>query len=184
LRPECPMSRAAQLGFAGALAVGGALRTILPATEPPAYKWPNDVLVNGRKLSGILLESEMMAPNGLAFVVLGVGVNLTISPKHTEFAATSLAEEGLGPVSPELMLEAVAEQFRGWYERWRAEGFAPLRAAWLGGAAIAPGEAIQVRLDAATFHGRFRDIDLEGNLLLDCAGECRRIAAGEVFPAV
>jgi BirA family transcriptional regulator, biotin operon repressor / biotin---[acetyl-CoA-carboxylase] ligase len=183
LRPDCPVNRAVQLGFVAALAVGEALRTILPALEKTAYKWPNDVLVNGRKLAGILLESELTTPDRPDFVVLGVGVNLLTSPHEAEFPATSVADEGLAAPSPLTMLEGFAEQFRCWYRRWQEDGFAPVRTAWLAGAAVSGGKPIRVRLEAVTLQGRFRDIDHEGNLLLDCAGRCRRIAAGEVFPA-
>jgi BirA family biotin operon repressor/biotin-[acetyl-CoA-carboxylase] ligase len=174
---------AAQLGFVVALAVGDALREILPRIQRLAYKWPNDVLINAHKVAGILLESEIVAPDKLSFVVVGVGVNLTASPQGTEFPASSIMEEGLGEVLPEVMLEEFAASFQSWNMRWRAEGFAPVRASWLAAAAIARGEPIRVRLDALALCGRFLDIDHEGNLLLDCAGECRRVAAGEVFPA-
>jgi BirA family transcriptional regulator, biotin operon repressor / biotin---[acetyl-CoA-carboxylase] ligase len=100
-----------------------------------------------------------------------------------EFPATSIMEEGLGEVMPEVMLEQFAAHFRSWNTRWRAEGFAPVRAAWLAAAAIVRGEPIRVRLESRTLCGRLLDLDHEGNLLLDYAGECRRIAAGEVFPA-
>jgi BirA family transcriptional regulator, biotin operon repressor / biotin---[acetyl-CoA-carboxylase] ligase len=183
LRPDCPVNSAAQLGFVAALAVGGALRAILPRIGGLAYKWPNDVLIDGRKIAGVLLESETVAPERLSFVVVGVGVNLTVAPQGTEFPATSIMEEGFGEVVAEVMLEGFAAHFRSWNMRWQAEGFAPVRAAWLGAGAIARGEPIRVRLDALGLCGRFLDIDHEGNLLLDCAGECRRIAAGEVFPA-
>jgi len=181
LRPYCPVGRAAQLGFVAALAVGSALRAILPRIERLAYKWPNDVLLNGRKIAGVLLECE--GSEKLSFVVVGVGVNLIASPPGTELPASSVMEEGLGEVMPEVMLEEFAEHFRSWNTRWRADGFAPVRASWLAAAAIARGEPIRVRLDALGLCGRFLDIDHEGNLLLDCAGECRRVAAGEVFPA-
>ena len=183
LRPDCLVGSAAQLGFVAALAVGGALRTILPRVERLAYKWPNDVLIDGRKIAGVLLESETLAPEKLSFVVVGVGINLTASPQGTEFPASSITEEGLGEVMPEVVLEEFAAHFRSWNMRWRAEGFAPVRASWLAAAAIARGEPIRVRLDALALCGRFLDLDREGNLLLDCAGECRRITTGEVFPA-
>lgn len=183
LRPDCAVGSAAQLGFAAALAVGDALRAILPRTERLTYKWPNDVLINSRKVAGLLLESETFAPEKLSFIVLGVGVNLTASPLGAEFPATSIMEEGLGEIMPEAMLEQFAMHFRSWDTRWRAEGFGPVRAAWSAAAAIVRGEPIRVRLESRTFCGRFLDLDHEGNLLLDCAGECRRIAAGEVFPA-
>jgi BirA family transcriptional regulator, biotin operon repressor / biotin---[acetyl-CoA-carboxylase] ligase len=183
LRPDCSVGGAAQLGFVAALAVGGALRALEPRVERLGYKWPNDVLLNGRKIAGVLLESEMIAPGKPSFVVVGVGVNLTASPRGTEFPATSIMEEGLGAVLPEAMLEAFIDHFQSWFATWRAEGFAPVRAGWLADATIARGEPIQVRLDRIAMGGRFLDIDHNGNLLLDCAGERRSIAAGEVFPA-
>jgi BirA family biotin operon repressor/biotin-[acetyl-CoA-carboxylase] ligase len=183
LRPDCSIGSAAQLGFVAALAVGDAFRAMLPRTERLTYKWPNDVLINSRKVAGLLLESETVVPEKLSFIVVGVGVNLSASPQGTEFPATSIMEEGLGEIMPEVMLEQFTVYFRSWHTRWRAEGFVPVRAAWSAAAAIVRGEPIRVRLESRAFCGRFLDLDHEGNLLLDCAGECRRIAAGEVFPA-
>ncbi|HEY1433017.1 MAG TPA: biotin--[acetyl-CoA-carboxylase] ligase [Stellaceae bacterium] len=183
LRPDCPAARAGQLGFVAALAMGEALRALAPKIQRLAYKWPNDVLLNGRKIAGVLLESETVASEQPGFVVIGVGVNLSASPRGTEFPATSMREEGLGPLLPEAMLEEFTQHFRSWLATWREEGFAPVRAAWLAAAAIARGEPIRVRLDALALRGRFEDIDHEGNLVFDCAGERRRIVAGEVFPA-
>jgi BirA family biotin operon repressor/biotin-[acetyl-CoA-carboxylase] ligase len=183
LRPDCLANQAAQLGFVAAVAVCEALRAILPRVEGFTYKWPNDVLINGRKTAGILLESETTTPGKPSFVAIGVGVNLTASPRGTEFSATSVAGEGLGVVRPETMLESFAHQFQSWDRRWRAEGFAPIRAAWLAAAATSRGEAMRVRLESVTLEGRFLDIDDQGALLLDEAGAPRHISAGEVFPA-
>jgi BirA family biotin operon repressor/biotin-[acetyl-CoA-carboxylase] ligase len=182
LRPDCPANDACQLGFVAALAIGGALAAMSPALSV-SYKWPNDVLISGRKVAGILLESEMVWRERPSFVVIGVGVNLSASPKGTEFPATSMVAEGSGAVSPEGMLEQFVEHFQSWLATWRAKGFAPIRAAWLAAASITRGEPLRVRLDAQALCGRFLDIDHDGNLLLDRAGECRRIASGEVFPA-
>ena len=182
LRPRCPLDQAAQLGFVAALAVGDTLAWTLE-TRPDglSYKWPNDVLLRGRKIAGILLESELGEGEAPKFVVVGVGINLVSSPRDTEFPATSIAEENLGTVSPGAALEGFARHFQAWVERWREEGFAPIRAAWRAHA-MALGEPIRVRLGPATLHGRFIDIDQHGALLLESAGELRRIAAGEVFP--
>jgi BirA family biotin operon repressor/biotin-[acetyl-CoA-carboxylase] ligase len=182
LRPDCPASHAAQLGFVAALAVGGALDAICP-TPGLSYKWPNDVLINGRKVAGILLESEMIGGKRPNFLVLGVGVNLTASPKDTEFPATSAWEEGLGALSSKVMLEEFARHFRSWRTRWQIEGFAPVRAAWLAAAAVPRGEPMRVRLETVSMHGRFLDIDEDGTLLLEAAGERRHVSAGQVFPA-
>jgi BirA family transcriptional regulator, biotin operon repressor / biotin---[acetyl-CoA-carboxylase] ligase len=178
LRPDCPAAAAAQLGFVAALALGDALG------PPPGLsnKWPNDVLIGGRKIAGILLESEMGEAGRLAFLIIGVGVNLVSSPPATEFPATSLAELGLAAPAPEMLLERLAERFQEWARQWREEGFATVRAAWRA-RATGLGDMIRVRLDALDLRGRFLDIDQEGNLLLECAEGRRRIAAGEVFPA-
>lgn len=182
LRPDCPASRAAQLGFVAALAVGGMLGAMLPGLDGLSYKWPNDVLVNGRKIAGILLESETASLEKLNHLVVGVGVNLASSPADAEFPATSVTEEDLGAVTPVVMLETFAREFQLWEKRWREDGFAPVRAAWRA-RAITLGDPIRVQLAATTLQGRFSDIDQQGALLLDTAGGRRRISAGEVFPA-
>jgi BirA family biotin operon repressor/biotin-[acetyl-CoA-carboxylase] ligase len=183
LRSQCPVDRAAQLGFVAALAVGDTLdATCEKPLDRLSYKWPNDVLLSDRKIAGILLESELGEGEFPKFVVVGIGINLVSSPRETEFPATSIAEQGLGAVSPRSALEGFASHFRAWTERWRKEGFAPIRAAWRA-RATALGESIRVRLEPATLHGRFIDIDQHGALLLETAGALRRIAAGEVFPA-
>jgi BirA family transcriptional regulator, biotin operon repressor / biotin---[acetyl-CoA-carboxylase] ligase len=182
LRPDCPAARAAQLGFVTALALGDALRATLPGIEGVSYKWPNDVLVRGRKLAGILLESETGAGGGLAFVVVGIGVNLVTSPREVEFPATSAAEEGFAPPSPSALVGEFTEHFQSWLKRWRMAGFAPVRTAWLAHA-TSLGEVIAVRLEEATLHGRFVDIDHEGSLLLETPEGHRCISAGEIFPA-
>ena len=182
LRPESPVGRAAQLGFVAALAVGDMLDATSGGLEGLSYKWPNDVLVHGRKIAGILLESELGEREIPKFVIVGVGVNLISSPPDTEFPATSVAEQGLRPVSPARAAEEFTRYCHAWVQRWREEGFAPIRATWRA-RAISVGEAIRVRLEVATLHGRFLDIDQQGALLLENAGELQRIRAGEIFPA-
>jgi BirA family transcriptional regulator, biotin operon repressor / biotin---[acetyl-CoA-carboxylase] ligase len=184
LRPHCPLDQAAQLGFIAALAVGDTLSSICEnRLDALSYKWPNDVLLRGRKIAGILLESELQSDGKMPlFVVVGVGINLISSPRDTEFPATSIAEEDLGTISSAAALEVFAHHFQTWAGRWRGEGFVPIRAAWRTHAA-ALGEPIRVRLEAATLQGRFLDIDQHGALLLETAGQLQRISAGEIFPA-
>jgi BirA family biotin operon repressor/biotin-[acetyl-CoA-carboxylase] ligase len=182
LRPACLPDRAAQLGFVAALAVMDALRELVPGLDDVACKWPNDVLAGARKIAGILLESEMGEGENLAFLVVGVGVNLVSAPAAAEFPATSVAGEGHPPPLPAAALEAFARHFDAWSRRWWARGFGPVREAWLA-RAVALGREIRVRLETATLQGRFVDIDQLGTLLLDTGGELRRISAGDVFPA-
>jgi BirA family transcriptional regulator, biotin operon repressor / biotin---[acetyl-CoA-carboxylase] ligase len=182
LRPRCRIDQAPELGFVAALAVGGSLRSLSEKRlDGLSYKWPNDVLLRGHKVAGILLESELGKSEGIEFVVIGIGINLVSSPRDAAYPATSLLEEDLGTVSPGTALEGLLRHFRVWAKRWREDGFAPIRAAWRRHA-TALGEPIQVRLEPATLRGRFIDIDQQGALLLETAGEVRRIAAGEVFP--
>jgi BirA family biotin operon repressor/biotin-[acetyl-CoA-carboxylase] ligase len=182
LRPGCPASRAAQLGFVAALAVGDTLGSTCKRCEGVSYKWPNDVLVHGHKVAGILLESELGEGDIPEFVIVGVGVNLISSPQDTEFPATSIVEQGLRPISPTEALEEFVGNFHAWVRRWRKDGFAPIRTAWLA-KAMSLGEPIRVRLEATVLRGRFLDIDQHGVLVLEVAGENRRISAGEIFPA-
>jgi BirA family biotin operon repressor/biotin-[acetyl-CoA-carboxylase] ligase len=180
LRPRAAAAQVAQLGFVAALAVGEALGRLVPGLAGLRYKWPNDVLLGGHKICGILLEAESGAGTGLAFLVVGIGINLLASPPAAEFPATSLVEQGFPEIAPHIALAALLAEFERWSRRWEEAGFPPIRAAWRERAAL--GEAMRVRLDRLTLSGRFVDIDDEGALLLEEAGEYRRIAAGEVFP--
>jgi BirA family transcriptional regulator, biotin operon repressor / biotin---[acetyl-CoA-carboxylase] ligase len=180
LRPHCRAATAAQLGFVAALGLSGALAELAPGIDF-ACKWPNDVLANGKKLAGILLETEMVAGDVPDFVVIGIGVNLASSPRDVAYPTSSLAEEGCAAVAPLTALAAVMRHFAPWHECWRDGGFAPIRTAWID-RAIGFGEPIRVRLERDTLDGRFADLDADGALLLDLPGGRRRIAAGEVFP--
>jgi BirA family biotin operon repressor/biotin-[acetyl-CoA-carboxylase] ligase len=180
LRPDCPVAAAAQLGFVAAVAMAEALGRV--AAVAVECKWPNDLLLHGRKLAGILLESETGGGERADFVVIGIGVNLASAPHGTETPAISLAETGAA-VSPEVALAAFAAAFAPWIERWAKDGFAPVRAAWLG-RACGLGGPVRVRLENATLFGRFADLDEAGALLLDEASGRRRVSAGEIFPAL
>jgi BirA family biotin operon repressor/biotin-[acetyl-CoA-carboxylase] ligase len=181
LRPGCRAATAAQLGFVAALGVAGGIGEVAPGIALQC-KWPNDLLARGKKVSGILLETEMVAGDRPDFVVLGVGVNLVSSPRDTPYPATSLAEEGVPGVAAQAMLGAFVRHFADWLARWRDEGFAPIRAAWLS-QAMGVGEPIRVWLERDTLDGRFLDLADDGALLLGLPDGSRRIAAGEIFPA-
>jgi BirA family transcriptional regulator, biotin operon repressor / biotin---[acetyl-CoA-carboxylase] ligase len=180
LRPQCRASVAAQLGFVAALGVADAIGELAPAIQPHC-KWPNDLLANGKKVCGILLETEMAASERPDFVVLGIGVNLASSPTDTPYPATSLAEEGAPGIAAMMMLTAFIRNFAERLTCWRENGFAPIREVWLA-KAIGLGGPIQVRLERDTLDGRFLDLDDDGALMIDMPGGSRRIAAGEVFP--
>ena len=180
LRPRCRVATAAQLGFVAALGLSAAMAELAPGIGF-ACKWPNDVMANNKKLAGILLETEMIAGDVPDFVVIGIGVNLTTSPRDVTYPTTSLAEEGCADIAPLTALAAFVRHFAPWHECWRDAGFAAVREAWLT-RATGFGEPIRVRLERDTLDGRFADLDADGALLLDLPGGTRRIAAGEIFP--
>jgi BirA family biotin operon repressor/biotin-[acetyl-CoA-carboxylase] ligase len=175
-RPSGTPTRAAQLGFVAAIAVSDAL----PASS--RLKWPNDVLLNGRKVCGILLESETGPSGSLDFVVIGIGINIRSAPASAEYPATCLAEAGITNVTPADLLETWVAGFDTWSRRWLGDGFAPIRSAWLARAS-GLGDTIRVRLDRDTLEGRFLDLDEDGALVLETRAGMRHITAGAVFPA-
>lgn len=178
LRPERAPSEAAALGFAAVMAIGDVAERLLPAGATVQHKWPNDLLVNGRKTSGILLEAQP------GFLTLGIGVNLASHPADTPYPATDLVTEGAAPIAPQALLERLLAAFVPLYERWETEGFAALLSTWRRRAA-GLGTHIKVRLERETLTGVFRGLDPDGTLRLALSdGTERRIAAGDVyFPA-
>lgn len=171
-------AEAAQLSFAAALAASEACESVIDR-ERVRLKWPNDVLIGGRKTCGVLLESGS-APGGGLWLAVGIGLNLTAHPAGVERPATDIAAEG-GELSREAALDCIAMSFSAWLERWRAQGFAPLRDAWLA-RAWGIGERCTARLQEETVEGVFSDLAPDGALRLDMAdGRRRLISAGDVF---
>ncbi len=188
LRPGQPAAEALQLSFVAAVAVAEAAAACLPPSADVRCKWPNDVLVDGRKVAGLLLESEADDRGGLAWLIVGVGVNIVSFPPldDTAYPATSLRAAGAAGIDAEGVLSAFGAAFLTWHRRWQEEGFPRVRAAWRQRAA-GLGEVITVRLENETVSGTFLDIDVDGALRLGQAAHgVRRITAGDVFltPAV
>ncbi|MFN0041692.1 MAG: biotin--[acetyl-CoA-carboxylase] ligase [Alphaproteobacteria bacterium] len=182
LRPRCKPRAALGLGFAAALAAADAVREALGSRGGAiALKWPNDVLLDGRKISGCLMESSVGANGDVDHLVVGVGINVASHPTDTEYPATSLAAAGAQAANIEAVLTGYVEAFAAWYERWRHEGFAPIRAAWLG-LATGLGQTIKVRLEDEVLDGIFSTLDGHGALVLKLADGERVIDTGEVFP--
>ncbi len=174
---------AAQLSFASALAVADLLDALAP-DGAISLKWPNDVLLNGRKVAGILLENFGCGPHGRLIVAIGIGVNLAHHPSGTEvrWPATSVLDETGSAPEFETALSILVTRVQHWMQRSREEGFAAVRGAWLQRAARL-GEEIEVHLPKSTLTGRFADLDQDGALVLEGAEGQQRIAAGDVhFP--
>jgi len=182
VRPSVQAAAAAQLSFVTALALGQAVSGLLPDSVEMRYKWPNDLLLDGRKAAGILLESSGVADGGLDWLVIGAGLNVEDYPDVTDgYPATSLREAGVGPVALQDILVRYIAGFAHWRERWQNDGIAAVREAWLERAAQL-GEDITVRQPNGQLKGRFFGLDEDGALLLDLPdGSRRTVTAGDVF---
>ena len=174
--------------FAAALALHDACVALTGLPQAFALKWPNDVLLNGGKLAGILLESAgagQGAGQGVSHLVIGIGVNLITAPDPAQVEpgalhpVSLLGETGLR-IAPGAFLDHLAPAYDRWEARFRAEGFAPLRAEWLARAARL-GTAIRARTGTQTHEGIFETIDSSGALVLNQGGARRAIPAAEVF---
>jgi BirA family biotin operon repressor/biotin-[acetyl-CoA-carboxylase] ligase len=147
LRPAGPAAVAPQLSLVGGLAVAEALAAV--ASVPARIRWPNDLLVDGRKVCGILAEASAdgggAGAGRLHHVILGIGVNLaqTAFPADLAARATSLYLVTRRTFEPAAVLAAVLERLARHYDAWRAGGFAALRAAWLERSTL-PGQIVRL----------------------------------------
>ncbi|MCC3306124.1 biotin--[acetyl-CoA-carboxylase] ligase [Sneathiella sp. HT1-7] len=181
IRPECDPSSAARLSFLTALAIRRAVSEFVNPDVDVRLKWPNDVLINGHKSAGILLESKTKPDGQMSYVIVGTGVNIATYPEHTDgLPAISLKKVGADVSVPEV-LSAYAKAFYDLYMIWKREGFAPIRKEWLANA-TGLGGRITVKLSKETLEGVFTDLDENGALILSMDnGERKLITAGEVF---
>lgn len=184
MQPDGPPDRAALRSFVAALALRDALAAVTGLPQALALKWPNDVLLNGAKVAGILLESAG-AGRGVALLAVGVGVNLIAAPDAALLEpgavppVSLLAETGLR-LTPEAFLAHLAPAFARWEALFQARGFAPLRAAWLSHAARL-GQPIRARTGTTEHAGVFETIDTTGALILSTPRGRQAIPAAEIF---
>lgn len=167
-------------GFAVALAIAQTAEEAIDDGAPVRIKWPNDVLVAGAKLSGVLIEASGNAP----FLVVGTGVNLASHPPDTPYPATHLDAHRQSPIDVDAFAEKLGVNLRRAVEAWIAAGFAPIRARFLA-LSHSAGEPLTLGMSGkAPVSGRFIAIDETGCLCLDVDGEQRRFAAGDVYPGL
>ncbi|MFW5678059.1 MAG: biotin--[acetyl-CoA-carboxylase] ligase [Rhodosalinus sp.] len=180
LMPAPALAQAALHSFVAALALHDACVEVTGRTDPFALKWPNDVLLGGRKLAGILLETVQPA-----HLAIGIGVNLAHAPERGALEPgaippVSLAE-GLGLfVTAEAFLTPLARAFDRRARALATYGFGPIRAAWLERAARR-GEVVTARSAGGVVTGSFEDVDDSGRLILMTARGRQAIAAADVF---
>lgn len=172
VRPvDVAQERLPQLSFVAALACRDALDEAgVPGVQ---LKWPNDLLLKGRKFGGILLEASGDV------VVIGIGLNVADSPGETIFPATALKLEGF-EIPAEELLHLILPRFDRRYDAWHSKGFEPVRADWLEHAAR-KGEKVSVRLPDKTIEGTFVDMDDTGALIVHNSEGTHTLLAGDVI---
>ncbi|MBY4895220.1 biotin--[acetyl-CoA-carboxylase] ligase [Jannaschia sp. EhC01] len=180
----CPTGGVPQIAlrsFAAATALRAALVAVGCPEDALSLKWPNDVLLNGGKLAGILLESLGDGRGGVSHLIIGIGVNLAHAPSSAQVEPHAVTPVALGlDVTPEAFLDALAPAFATREHSLATYGFGPTRTEWLSHAARL-GEVITARLPNEEIIGTFRTIDDEGNLILDTAKGRRAIAAADIY---
>ncbi len=177
-----PLHKAAELGFVAGVAAAYALRRILRGDPRIKIKWPNDILYEGEKLCGILLESTSL-PSGQSACAAGIGINCQTHPGNTSYPATDLKTAAHSPVEPEAVFYELSAAMAHWLGIWDGgTGFASIRREWLSLAA-GIGARISVALPSRTVEGIFETIDAAGRLIVTQDAGTLAVEAGDVFPA-
>lgn len=168
---------ALKVPFAAALAVSDVIAAHAPSADA-RLKWPNDVRIARRKVSGILVETGGTGPE--FWVAAGIGINVMTAPENVSQPVTSLVELGMAPVTPiETVLASLRAAFARRLDQARS-GFAGIRTDWLS-RAEALGETVHIRAGDLVIEGVFEDLELDGALVLRLPdGSRRSIRAGEV----
>ncbi|QYZ71044.1 biotin--[acetyl-CoA-carboxylase] ligase [Neotabrizicola shimadae] len=184
LKPAEPAEVVALRSFVAALALRDAFVAATALPQAFALKWPNDVLLNGGKVAGILLESASHGA-GVSSLCIGIGVNLIAAPDPAQVEpgalrpVSLLSETGLR-LTPEAFLDHLAPAYAAREARFTTGGFAAIRDEWLSHAARL-GERISARTGRDTREGIFETVDASGNLVLRTAGGTLAVPAAEVF---
>lgn len=184
LHPTEPPEVVALRSFVASLALYDAFVAVTGRPQGLSLKWPNDVLLNGGKVAGILLESIGMARD-IRHIGIGIGVNLKEAPGADQVEegalrpVSLLSETGIA-VSPEEFLDALAPAYAHHEAQFRIYGFEPIRALWLDRAARL-GEVITARSMRDERTGTFETVDAAGNLVLSTAKGRETIAAADIF---
>jgi BirA family biotin operon repressor/biotin-[acetyl-CoA-carboxylase] ligase len=177
LSAPVPVGRWGELSFVAAVAAAETVADVIDAPALVNVKWPNDVLVGGAKVAGLLMEAE---PGGGDWVILGIGVNLARAPEGLPYRATALSGLGCTLDCPCVLARLVVRIDALW-TLWARDGFASIRERWLG-LGHRPGDRLQVRQGETMTEGSFVDLDGTGALVLATEAGMLRVTAGDVFP--
>ena len=185
MQPTETPDRIALRSFVASLALYDAFVAVTGQTTPFSLKWPNDVLLNGGKVAGILLESAGMVGGAVSHIAIGIGVNLRHAPTPDQVEPGAVPPKSLlsdtgSEVRPEDFLDCLAPAYARYETQFRSYGFEPIRSAWLARAARI-GQTITARTSRDETVGIFETVDSAGNLVLKTSQGSVAIPAAEVF---
>ena len=180
LRPAVPLRDAPQWSFVAAVALAETLNGLLPEASKLSLKWPNDLLLQGAKAAGILVETGIAPSHALDWICIGIGVNIMSKPNLPDRPTACLAEYLAAPPAPEALAQSLLVSLAHWHDVRLQQGFAPIREAWLRHAP-AMGAPISLKRDGALLEGAFAGLSPEGGLLLAKGREVQLILAGEII---
>jgi len=180
MRPRLPIRFAPQAALVTTIAVADALVSLGLPSSAVKLKWPNDVLVEGAKIAGILLEAEAQGPS-VKWLVVGTGLNLRHHPAGTRHKATNLARQGLD-IAPEQALEAYLTLLQRWWMRWRRYDFSVIATAWSARTLHQPGDVLQLCQGEIREPVAYRRLSDEGALVVEGPDRLdKHIVSAEVF---
>lgn len=170
-----------QLSFVTSLAIHKSLKNIFKEyglNKDIKLKWPNDVLVDDKKISGILIEAPSLCEE---YILVGVGLNISSHPDLQDKPTTSLKNEGVDIISNINITNMFMNEFNRYYKKWLIDDFIPIRDEWIKNAQNI-GKLISVNTRFSRVSGKFIDIDLSGSIRLKISsGQIFTINTGEVF---
>jgi BirA family biotin operon repressor/biotin-[acetyl-CoA-carboxylase] ligase len=179
LRPPGMLAEGGRWALLVAVALADALTTLLPDPGLLTLKWPNDVLLDGRKVSGILLDATARPDGAIDWLVIGCGVNLAHAPA-VPGRRTACVAEFAPPPAPEAMAEGLLARLAHWRAVRALEGFGPIRAAWLARAQPV-GTRVRLAYGERLLGGTFAGLADDGSLLLTTGGRVEAFATGEIL---
>lgn len=180
LYPACDISHIPELSFVAAIAVAKTVGHFVKNAKITC-KWPNDVLVGGAKIAGILLEAESAGQPGKPYVIIGIGLNIAHHPGLADYPATRLADHAEDALAVDAVFAVLAARLADALTRWAWDGFGPARVEWLN-LAHGRGEKIEILIGEVTRAGTFRGLTDTGALILeDDDGGLHEIVSGTIL---
>ncbi len=177
LRPECPARQVTQLSLMSGLAVAETIQTYMQEPQKLKLKWPNDVLIDGEKCAGILLETELYQSGAVKWVVIGIGINVNKAPLGLGTCVQDYSEQLIDLIAFRTsLLKNMAIAFR----LWNTENFAVIRQKWMD-KSIPKDTKIEVKIGVQIERGYFHDLDKDGNMVIrDNDFRTKTVSAGEI----